>query len=123
MNEASYIDVDYIRIKCLECGVVTMLRRPAGHRKDCSKAPGFHLLTEREMQVARLLASGKTVKEVATEFNLAVKTVETHKHTIFGKLKVHTTAEMTRRFIYEVELIDRAWQTSVVSPTSQEPSQ
>lgn len=55
-----------------------------------------HALTATEKEVLRLLAYGKTVKEIAAERNLSVHTVITHKKNIFRKIEVNTTHEATR---------------------------
>lgn len=52
------------------------------------------MLSDREFQVLRLLASGKTVTEVAQELTLSVKTVSTYRARILQKLGYRTTAEL-----------------------------
>jgi len=52
------------------------------------------ILSDREFQVLRLLASGKTVTEVAQELSLSVKTVSTYRARILQKLGYRTTAEL-----------------------------
>lgn len=51
-------------------------------------------LTPRERQVVQLLAEGKTTKEVASALNLSVKTAETHRSNIMGKLDLHSISEV-----------------------------
>ena len=51
-------------------------------------------LTSRELQVLRLIASGKTSKQVAVELGIAFRTVVCHRYRIFQKLGVHNTAEL-----------------------------
>lgn len=51
-------------------------------------------LTPRERQVVQLLAEGKTTKEVASALNLSVKTAETHRSNIMGKLNLHSISEV-----------------------------
>jgi DNA-binding NarL/FixJ family response regulator len=51
-------------------------------------------LTPRERQVVQLLAEGKTTKEVASVLNLSVKTAETHRSNIMGKLNLHSISEV-----------------------------
>jgi len=48
-----------------------------------------HDLTEREITVLRLVADGKTNKEVANDLNLSEKTVKNHVRNIFHKLHVY----------------------------------
>ena len=51
-------------------------------------------LSDREYQVMRLLAAGKSVSEIATQLSLSVKTVSTYRTRILEKLDLKTTAEI-----------------------------
>jgi two-component system invasion response regulator UvrY len=53
-------------------------------------------LSDREYQVMCMIASGKTVSEVAQELSLSVKTVSTHRAHILAKMQMRTNAELTR---------------------------
>lgn len=53
-------------------------------------------LSNRELQVLRLLGSGKTVKEIGVELSLSVKTVSTYRTRILEKLNLQTTAQLVR---------------------------
>jgi DNA-binding NarL/FixJ family response regulator len=57
-------------------------------------------LSDREYQVMRMLASGKTVKEIGEELSLSVKTVSTYRSRILEKMRVRNNAELVR---YAVE--------------------
>jgi DNA-binding NarL/FixJ family response regulator len=50
--------------------------------------------TRREIQVIRLLAEGKTNKEIAALLAIAVRTVETHRSRIMSKLGLHSLADL-----------------------------
>lgn len=52
------------------------------------------LLSAREHQVLRLLASGHTVKEIAAELRLSEKTISTYRARILGKMRMRTTAQL-----------------------------
>ena len=52
-------------------------------------------LTGRELEVLCLLASGKTVSDVAKKLALSVKTVSTHRTRILAKMNMKTNAELT----------------------------
>jgi DNA-binding NarL/FixJ family response regulator len=52
------------------------------------------VLTRRERQVVQLLAEGKSTKEVASLLGLSVKTAETHRSNIMGKLGLHSVSEL-----------------------------
>jgi two-component system response regulator NreC len=53
-------------------------------------------LTERELDVLRLLALGHTNQEIAGTLFLSVRTVETHRAHIMQKLQLSTRAELVR---------------------------
>jgi DNA-binding CsgD family transcriptional regulator len=61
-------------------------------------------LSARELQVLRLLAAGKTNKEIANELHLSGKTVDRHVSNIFNKLDVPTRAAATA-WAYEHRLV------------------
>jgi len=54
-------------------------------------------LTPRQREVLRLIAAGRTMKEIAAELGLSARTVETHKYQAMQALGVTTTAELIRR--------------------------
>lgn len=53
-------------------------------------------LSDREMQVLRLLGQGKAVSIIADELALSVKTVSTYRGRLLEKLKLTTTADLIR---------------------------
>lgn len=55
-----------------------------------------HALTPRQTEVLRLVAVGRTAKEIAFELGISVKTVDFHKSSIMDALGLRTTAELTR---------------------------
>lgn len=63
-----------------------------------------HRLTERELQVLRLVAQGKTNKVIARELSLSDKTIDRHLSNIFAKTHVSSRAAATA-FAYERNLI------------------
>ena len=52
------------------------------------RQPRFGTLTKREREILKMLAEGKSVKEIATSFELSVKTVEAHKANAMRKLEL-----------------------------------
>jgi len=57
----------------------------------------FDSLTEREVEVVRLVNAGRSNKEIAYELQLVEGTVKVHLNNIFRKLHVSTRAELTAR--------------------------
>jgi two-component system invasion response regulator UvrY len=62
-------------------------------------------LSDREYQVLYMIASGKTVTEIAEELNLSVKTISTYRARILEKMNMKTNAELTR-YAFQNHLID-----------------
>jgi len=54
------------------------------------------LLTPREREVLQLIAEGKTNKEMATQLNLSVYTIDGHRTRIMEKLGLHSIGELVR---------------------------
>jgi two-component system CheB/CheR fusion protein len=52
--------------------------------------------SQRERQVVRLLAEGKSNKEMAAILELSTRTVETYRARVMAKLKVHSVGELVR---------------------------
>jgi two-component system invasion response regulator UvrY len=61
-------------------------------------------LSDREYQVMRLLATGKTISEIADELALSAKTVSTYRARILDKLNLRNTAEIIR-YAFEQGLV------------------
>ena len=68
-------------------------------------APPHDPLTDRELDVVRLVARGRTNQEVAGELFVSLSTVKTHLGSIQGKLRVRN----------RVEIAAWAWESGVVS--------
>lgn len=61
-----------------------------------SGAPPHEALSNRELQVLRLVATGKTMREVAEELRLSEKTIATYRARIAAKLGASSNVELTR---------------------------
>lgn len=53
-------------------------------------------LTDREREVLRMVAEGKTNKEIADDLSLSVRTVQAHRANLMGKLHMHDRTELVR---------------------------
>jgi len=53
-------------------------------------------LSDRELQVLRMLAAGKTVKDIGAELGLSAKTISTYRTRILEKMRMRTTAQIVR---------------------------
>lgn len=77
------------------------LRRLGGRveprgRAAAKGASGLEALTKRELEIAELVADGKTNRAIAEELFLSMKTVESHLRNIFGKLDVSSRVAVAR---------------------------
>ena len=60
-----------------------------------TKRPPHETLSDREYQVMLMIASGKTVKEIADELCLSVKTISTYRTRVMEKMNMKKNAELT----------------------------
>jgi two-component system invasion response regulator UvrY len=89
--------------------LVTAIRRVSAGGKYVSSAlaeklasllqnierPPHEALSDREYKVMCLIASGKTVTEIAGELSLSIKTISTYRARVLGKMKMRNNAELT----------------------------
>lgn len=61
-------------------------------------------LTKREIEIIRLLASGKSSPQVSTELSISAYTVDTHRKNIFRKLEINNIADLVR-FAHDNKII------------------
>jgi len=85
-----------------------IVQRTLREKPDGSRA-GVERLSDREMQVFQLLGAAYSPREIADQFHLSRKTVETHCEKIKHKLSLHTAAELKR--------FARTWATENLSPS------
>ena len=83
----------------------TLAEKLAFDLRGDADLPVHELLSDREFQVLRMLASGKTVKQIADEICLSVKTVSTYRARILLKTRLKTTAELIR-YALQAGLVD-----------------
>lgn len=74
-----------------------------GHPLPQESATGLERLTDREIQVLRLIGLAKSNYEIAVDLGLSVKTVSAHRESIKAKLKLATSPELTRHAVLLVE--------------------
>ena len=60
------------------------------------KSEPHQALSDREYQVLQMIASGKTVSDIADELCLSVKTVSTYRTRILEKMNLKNNSELTR---------------------------
>lgn len=67
--------------------------------------PLHETLSDRELQVLRMLALGKSVKDIGVELGLSEKTISTYRTRILEKLSLATTADLIR-YAIRANLVD-----------------
>ena len=67
------------------------------HTKTPAYQPLVESLTERELEVLRLLADGLSNEEIAKKLVLTLGTIKTHAHNIYAKLGVRNRAQAIKR--------------------------
>lgn len=73
-----------------------LLRRATGRARADAAQPE---LSVRELEVLRLVAAGRSTREIAEQLNRSVKTIETHKQSLKIKLDADTPAMLVRKAI------------------------
>lgn len=79
--------------------------RVADNPLNNTKSKFDDILSEREIEIIRLCASGLTAQQIADKLKLSRRTVEAHKSNIFGKLDCKSTAELVQ-YAFRNGLID-----------------
>ena len=102
-EEAAAMELEAARTVFAQLGAAPDLARleALAHREDAGKAHG---LTERELQVLRLVATGATNHAIASQLFVAEKTVDRHVSNIFTKLGLSSRAAATA-YAYQHRLL------------------
>jgi DNA-binding NarL/FixJ family response regulator len=91
-----------------------IVQRTLREKPDSSRV-GVERLSDREMQVFQLLGASYSPREIAEQFHLSRKTIETHCEKIKHKLSLHNAAELkqfARRWAVENMTPSQPWVTS-----------
>ena len=77
----------------------------ASHLETTTEKPLHETLSNREFEVMCMIASGKTVKEIAGELSLSVKTISTYRTRILEKMNMKNNAQITH-YTIQNRLVD-----------------
>jgi DNA-binding NarL/FixJ family response regulator len=69
--------------------------------KQAEQPSSLSELTERQVEILKLLAEGLSAQEIADSLNLSIKTVHTHRDRLMDKLKTRSIAELTKLAVRE----------------------
>ena len=83
----------------------TLAEKLAVDLRQGAELPLHELLSGREFQILRMIASGKSAKEIAGELCLSVKTVSTYRSRILEKTGMKSNAELIR-YALQTQLVD-----------------
>jgi DNA-binding NarL/FixJ family response regulator len=72
-----------------------LLRHALAQGPSAARSP-IHRISDRELQVFRLIGEGLTTAAIADEMSLSVHTIETYRQRIKAKLDLETSAELAR---------------------------
>ena len=79
--------------------MVTLLLDKLQVNPNCKGASTVDILTDRELEVFRLIGAGLSTKEIAKQMTLGVKTIGTYRDRIKHKLGLKNATELTRRAV------------------------
>lgn len=91
-EEGAELELQAAKAAFHDLGAVPDVARLASHMKDSTRSHG---LTKRELQVLRLVATGKTNGAIASELFVSRRTIDRHVSNLFGKLDVSSRAAAT----------------------------
>jgi DNA-binding NarL/FixJ family response regulator len=74
----------------------SLAERLAGDVLGKADSAPHHALSDREIEVLRLLAKGKTVSDIADQLSLSVTTISTYRARLLEKLQLKSTAALIR---------------------------
>ncbi len=77
----------------------------AGTIADNSDRPAHASLSDREYETMRLIASGKTLTQIAAEMHLSAKTVSVYRARLLEKMRLKNNAELTH-YALKNQLVD-----------------
>ncbi|MDE3234916.1 MAG: response regulator transcription factor [Bacteroidota bacterium] len=66
------------------------------YKGDATETKKHEILSDREFEVLKLIASGKTVSEIAEILSLSINTISTYRARILEKMSMNTNAELTK---------------------------
>lgn len=78
-----------------------LLQRAIGSTPTLVQSP-METLSNRELEIFKMIGKGMTTRQIAGDLHLSVKTVETHRENIKGKLNLPNSAELSREAVHWV---------------------
>jgi two-component system invasion response regulator UvrY len=79
----------------------TLAERMASYLEQGARKAPHERLSDREFQILRLIASGKSVGQIAKELSLSTSTISTYRARILEKMNVQSNSELTHYMLQE----------------------
>lgn len=86
------------RVRLSDAMTERLLRRTVGGGRITDGTPS-EMLSDRELEVFRLIGDGHTTRQISQVLQVTVKTVESHRENIKNKLNLANAAELSRRAV------------------------
>lgn len=93
----SYQEIARFEVQGQPCAIVKLISHSHSNSSSIDDLHPATLLTERELQIATLVAQGRPNKQIANQLRISEWTVSTHLRRIFIKLGVESRAAMVYR--------------------------
>ena len=74
-------------------------------QQKLAQADPYQQITDREREVLKLVAEGRTTREIADAMFISIKTVEWHRANLMNKLNIHNRTELIK-FAIRKQIID-----------------
>lgn len=88
------VDISWLESALPSEGTIAPVRKPEDSSESCQLVES---LSNREIEVLRVLSAGLSNREVAARLNIAVETVKNHLKNIYGKLQVNSRTKAIYR--------------------------
>jgi two-component system response regulator NreC len=85
----------------LSPGIAGIVVEDYVNRLSKSASSAASILTKREREVLQLISEGESTRHIASRLAISVKTVETHRRQMMGKIGIRTIAGLTKYAIRE----------------------
>ena len=84
-----------------------LMKRSARAERLLHHAPSLDALTPAELRILRLIAEGRTSKEIADQLSLSYKTIENHRTSIASKLHLRGSHSLLKFALENKEVLSR----------------
>jgi DNA-binding NarL/FixJ family response regulator len=94
------------------CMTARLLQQAIGSSPQRIRSP-VEALSDRELEIFKLIGQGKTARQIADELHLSVKTIDTHRENIKKKLHLRNATELSCEAIQWVTKYETSWSRAI----------